>query len=258
MTAATTTPTAVTRLPVRAVAFSQPLHWLRAGLQDVLAMPVASLTYGVLFALMGYVLTALAASRPHLLSATVSGFFLIGPFLGIGLYRLSQAREAGTPIRMLDSFTAWRYNAWSIGLFGVMLAFVLLSWERVSAILFALFHGAAIPVSDGGWADRLLVTADPAFLMLYTVIGGALAIGVFAISVIALPLLLSGPHDPVTAAVTSLQATRINLAPMAIWAGLIVLLVGLGMASAFIGLIFTMPLVAHATWHAFRDLTASP
>ncbi len=252
---ATTTATAtMATLPVRSVEALRPLHWLRAGLADMRAMPVASLAYGILFALMGFTLTRLGAQQPHLVSASVSGFFLIGPFLGIGLYRLSQAREAGEPINMLDSLTAWRRNSWSIGLFGVMLAFVLLSWERISAILFALFHGTGVPVSDGGWAERLVAVADPGFLLIYGLLGGGLALAVFAISVVALPLLLAGPHDPVTAAVTSLHAVRRNGAAMAVWAVLIVTLIGLGMAMAFVGLIVTMPLVAHATWHAFRDL----
>ena len=35
---------------------------------------------------------------------------------------------------------------------------------------------------------------------------------------------------------------------------LIVALVGIGLLTLFIGLIVTMPLVGHATWHAYKDL----
>jgi len=32
--------------------------------------------------------------------------------------------------------------------------------------------------------------------------------------------------------------------------------VGLGMMTALLGLIVVIPLIAHASWHAYRDLTA--
>ena len=47
---------------------------------------------------------------------------------------------------------------------------------------------------------------------------------------------------------------RLNLRPMALWAGLIVLLVALGMVPGLLGLLVVVPLVAHATWHAYRDV----
>jgi uncharacterized membrane protein len=45
-----------------------------------------------------------------------------------------------------------------------------------------------------------------------------------------------------------------NPLPMLVWAALIVLLVGVGFATAFVGLIVTVPVIGHATWHAYRDL----
>jgi uncharacterized membrane protein len=41
---------------------------------------------------------------------------------------------------------------------------------------------------------------------------------------------------------------------MAVWAGLIVLFAGAGLVTAFLGLIITLPLIGHATWHAYRSL----
>ena len=257
MQSATITPPDSQSIEVRRVGIDAPLRWLAAGLRDMTAMPFASLAYGVIFAVVGYALVNLTSSRPHLLSAAVSGFFLAGPFLGMGLYRLSQCRETGEPFSLRDSATIWRSNPWSIGLFGILLAFALLSWERISAILFALFHGASLPVTDGGWTDVLLTAADPVFIVVYLAIGAALAAGVFAISAIALPLLITGPVDPVTAAITSVKATLANPIVMLFWAALIVGLITLGMMTAFIGLIIAMPLVGHASWHAYRDLTGN-
>lgn len=243
------------RVVVRRISPSRPFHWLRAAAGDMVAMPMASLAYGIVLAALGYLIVSLAGSRPYLVSAAISGFFLAGPFLGIGLYYLSRERELGRTPRLLDSLTAWRRNPWSIGMFGVMLAFVLLSWERVSAILFALFHGLQPPMVETSWVEALMSAADPGFLLVYLLLGGVLALAVFSISVIALPLLLDRPLDPVSAGAASLSATRSNPAAMVLWAALIVLLIGAGIATAFIGLIVTVPLLGHASWHAYRELT---
>jgi uncharacterized membrane protein len=44
------------------------------------------------------------------------------------------------------------------------------------------------------------------------------------------------------------------MAAMMLWAGLIVLIVGLGIATFYIGLVIALPLIGHASWHAYRDL----
>jgi len=52
----------------------------------------------------------------------------------------------------------------------------------------------------------------------------------------------------------SAAAFASNLVPMAVWAAAIVLLTVVGFATAFVGLIVTVPWVGLATWHAYRDL----
>ena len=41
-----------------------------------------------------------------------------------------------------------------------------------------------------------------------------------------------------------------------LWASLIAMFVGVGIFTFYLGLLVTMPLVGHATWHAYRDLVA--
>lgn len=79
---------------------------------------------------------------------------------------------------------------------------------------------------------------------------------VFAISVVAVPLMLDRQSDAVTAAIASLVSCGRNPLPMLLWAMIIVLLVGIGFATLFVGLIVTMPLIGHTTWHAYRSLVA--
>jgi uncharacterized membrane protein len=84
-----------------------------------------------------------------------------------------------------------------------------------------------------------------------------LAVLVFAISAVSIPMLLDRDINVISAIATSAVAVRENPAAMAVWAVLIVLFIGAGLVTGFVGLILTMPLIGHASWHAYRDLVAS-
>ena len=86
-------------------------------------------------------------------------------------------------------------------------------------------------------------------------VGAVLAGLAFCMSAVSIPLLLDRPHDHVvTAIATSFKAVLDNPATMAFWAALIVLFVGAGLLTLYIGLIVALPLIGHASWHAYRDL----
>jgi uncharacterized membrane protein len=87
-----------------------------------------------------------------------------------------------------------------------------------------------------------------------TVVGGALAFLVFAISAVSVPLLMTRRMDAVTAAGISVSAVYRNPKPMLLWAALIAGFMSVGLATAFVGCVVVFPLVGYATWHAFRDL----
>jgi uncharacterized membrane protein len=45
---------------------------------------------------------------------------------------------------------------------------------------------------------------------------------------------------------------------MVVWGLLIGLITAAGIATVFVGLIITFPLIGHATWHAYRALVDEP
>jgi uncharacterized membrane protein len=51
-----------------------------------------------------------------------------------------------------------------------------------------------------------------------------------------------------------LGAALLNPAPMALWATLILLITLIGMVTLLLGLVIAVPWLAHASWHAYRDL----
>lgn len=57
-----------------------------------------------------------------------------------------------------------------------------------------------------------------------------------------------------TAIATSWVAVRTNWPAMILWAALLGVFTVLGFLTFYLGLILTIPLLAHATWHAYRDV----
>jgi uncharacterized membrane protein len=77
---------------------------------------------------------------------------------------------------------------------------------------------------------------------------------VFATGAVSIPMLLDRHGmDTLTAMITSFAALRRNLPVMVLWGVTIVVLVAAGVLTSYLGLIVVVPLVGHASWHAYRD-----
>lgn len=77
------------------------------------------------------------------------------------------------------------------------------------------------------------------------------------VSVVSLPMLLDRDEmDVVSAMIVSFNVLRSNFRPMLVWGAIIVALTGLGFASLYLGLIAALPVIGHASWHAYRDTVA--
>ncbi len=240
---------------IRKVTFDQPLHWLRDGARDMVKAWPLSLFYGIVFALLGYGLAHGAWGKPHLAMALTSGFLFVAPLLATVFYCVSHRLEHHHKLPNLwVPLISWRANPASLGLFALMLVFVLSVWERISAILVGLFlSGSGI----SSLADLLSISAvqqHTDFVLAYLAFGGVLALMVFSLSVVSLPMLLHRKVDFATALVTSFMATRLNFIVMLWWGVLIAGLIAVGMATDFIAMAVIFPWLGHASWHAYREL----
>ncbi len=242
--------------PVRRLELERPWSWLSAGWQDLWQAPGVSLTYGALFCLVSFAITAgvFLADLTYLLLPLTAGFMLIGPMLAVGLYETSRRLETGQPVTLGAALFVATRSPMRLAFLGVTLMIVLLVWMRLATLLFALFLGTTQfpPLSE--IVPTLLFTANGLLLLIVGSAAGALlAALVFAISVVSVPLLMERDVDFMTAVITSIKAVTRNPKPMLLWAWLVALLTACGLVTLYIGLIVTFPLVGHATWHAYRD-----
>lgn len=250
--------TPLTGSRVRRVSTDRPWTWLTLGWQDMMANKAVSLSYGAVLALAGWIFTWLmfeVGTAWAILPAT-AGFFILAPLLAAGLYETSRRREAGQSTTLAEAVAGFRRNPTQIAMIGVLLLVLHLFWVRIAGLLFALFFGINFAPSLAELPIALLRSDELfPFLFIGTGLGFILASVTFSVAAVSVPMLLDRPEMSFLEAVTvSIQAVMENWRAMALWAGLIVVFTGLALVPFFLGLVIALPLIGHATWHAYRDL----
>ena len=92
------------------------------------------------------------------------------------------------------------------------------------------------------------------FLAIGNLDGAVLSLILFSLTVVSFPLLLVRDVDFVTAMVTSVRAVVTSPLPMIGWAAVIVMLLIVSVIPYFLGLLVTLPVLGHATWHLYRRI----
>ena len=241
---------------VRTVPVGEPFGWLVRGLRDMRAKPFASLFYGACIAAMGFLLFFYTRQEVKYIATLTSGFLLAGPFVAIGLYDISRRIERGEEVALGPTTVAWHENANQFAIMGAILGLVMLAWTGVALTIFDAFYGKESPSLTQFIADTVAMK-HTAFLIVYTAAGSVFAAVVFVLSVVSIPMLLDRNCDALTAMRTSVLAVAQNPAAMLVWAGLITSLTLLGLWTFYVGIIVTMPVIGHASWHAYRGLVHS-
>lgn len=235
--------------PSNKLGLDAPVRWLTLGWGDFRRAWRQSLIYGVGFVLLGYLVTALAWGEGNtvaLFTLTVA-FILAGPVLAFGLYSISRQLANGREPRLGVCWHESRNHLRNELLFALVMLVVLLVWARAASMVHIFF-----PVGEElgviGWVQ---------FLAVGSAVGSVFAAIVFSASVVSLPMMLDRGTDAITSALTSVNAVIKNKGVMLVWALLIVGLVIAGFATAYLGLAIVLPLIGHATWHAYRETVQS-
>lgn len=249
---------------VRNIGLSQPLCWLIKAWHDFTRCGWVSVLHGVAIALVGATMLWVIHDQFWFMAGAFSGFLLVGPVLVTSLYALSRALERGERAgfaTVLETWLNWKHGRvqpwddtqWQLVRFGVLLALAGTAWVLISAALITLL--APVPITSPLVFVKQVVLAQEGWLFeLWLVVGGALVAPIFASTVITIPLLLDRHVSIRQAIVTSWQVIFANPVPMALWGALLMVLTFVGFATALIGLVPLVPLLGHASWHAYRDL----
>jgi uncharacterized membrane protein len=243
---------------LRNAELDDPWKWLMAGIEDVKRAPLWSLGYGLFFVLVGVggSVWLWDAGLESLVPVLAGGFALVGPMLAVGLYEISRRLESGEPLNMRDVVFVKTAEPLQLAYMGFALLFMYFVWIRVAMLLYAGFlHLDYTPLDE--FSQFLLGTGQGlAFLAIGTAVGAVFAVIVFAATALSVPMLMDRHVDVVSAIAASVRSVTHNPKPMLLWAWLIALLIAFGFATLFVGLIVVFPVIGHATWHAYRSLSA--
>lgn len=255
--------------------FTAPLRIQRitvADLKDVLARGYRDFTAyrtDVVFLVLIYPLVSLViaaaafdAQLAPLLFPVISGTAIMGPFVGVVLYEMSRRREISA-LRRHEEDHAWANalgivrsrNFGAIVMLGLMLVALYVLWLGTAYGIYRALHGPQPPETIGFFVREVLQTPAGWWLIgLGCGIGFLFAALALMIGVVSFPLLLDRDVGLGTAIWTSVRAVAANPVPMAAWGLVVVIGLALGAVPLFVGLVVSMPVLCHATWHLYRKL----
>jgi uncharacterized membrane protein len=234
---------------------ARPWHWLRLGWMDLAATPGTSLTYGVFFALVGFILTFLLNRLGlfFLVPIFTAGFLILAPLFAVRLYAVAKLRAERKPHDTAAVARILARNASSIGVMGIILLLAFLNWIMLSNLLFGGVFHELLPSWEAVRPLPVMYAESAAFLSVYGGIALILAIIVFRMTAVAIPMLVDAEVDVFNAIFASWKAVGENLVPMALWAVIIGVLTIAGFLTLYLGLVVVLPWLAYASWHAYRD-----
>lgn len=231
--------------PCHKLTFNAPVGWLKKGWQDFRRAPWHSLTYGALFAAVGWVLISLLwVHQSYFLLGLFISLVAIGPALAFGLYDTSHELEQNHE----PSFSHERRKA--IDEMGhVLMLSMLLSMVFLLMLIIISMVMDMVASPEEAVATVALPMSNVTFIFISIVFAGLL----FCANSFALPMILDRDAHAVMAISTSFNAVWRNKSVFAFWSLLILALSAVGFATALIGFVFIVPLLGYATWHAYRE-----
>ncbi len=232
---------------------------LKAGWHDFKRAPIFGIFFSAFYVLCGFVLILLGADTFTWTLVLSLGFPLVTPFAAVGLYEVSRRLESDEPLVWSEILGAvWLERGGQVPWIGVILLIIFLFWSFFAHMSLALFLGN-MSLTNISTSWEVFGTLNGRLLILFEfLVGGAVALLTFALTVVAIPLLLEHELDFVTAMLLSAKTFLRNKRVLSIWAGLIAVMLFVGMIPMFLGLFLVLPVLGHATWHLYRRALYAP
>lgn len=229
---------------------------LKAGFSDFLARPIMSGFFGLFYAVFGFLLvwSLVWLGKIWMIIPAVVGFPLVAPFAAAGLYEMSRRLQAGEDFGWSEILTVMaNQRKREMGWMAFVTLFVFWVWiYQVRLWLAIILQNASFSDFDGFLNTVFFTPQGWAFLAVGTCVGAFLSAVLFSVTVVAMPLLLDRDTDFVTAMLTSLRVVAESPVVMLGWAAIISVTMLLSLVPAFLGLVFTLPILGHTTWHLYQ------
>ncbi len=240
---------------LRPIGFRDIGSAIQAGAMDFTSAPLVSIAVALVYTLGGWLLAALlwVFNMPFLVYPVAMGFALVAPFVAVAFYEVSRSLAAGTPPTV--------YKAWcavcdaknrDIRWMALITSFAFFLWMDMAAMITLSFFGATA-LDFGQLLNEIATTTHGwIFLVVGHVVGAVIALLVFSISVISIPMLFDRDIDIVTAIRTSVRVVTTSPLPLALWCATIAGAIVASIATGLLLMPFVLPVLGYASWHLYR------
>ncbi len=229
---------------------------LKAGFSDFLARPFMSGFFGLFYAVFGILLvwSLVWLGKIWMIIPAIVGFPLVAPFAAAGLYEMSRRLQNGESFGWSEILTVMaNQRKREMGWMAFVTLFIFWVWIYQVRLWLAIILQNASFSDFGGFLNIVFFTPQGwTFLAIGTCVGAFLSAVLFAVTVVAMPMLLDREINFVSAMLTSIRVVSENPVVMLTWAAIISVTMLLSLVPAFLGLIFTLPILGHTTWHLYK------
>lgn len=235
---------------------TRPLHWVRAGLSDLVNAPLPSVLLGSSFTALCVIAFGVVNTFPMFSVSMIALLLIVSPFLAAAAYSVARQREENINPTLRVCLQDIRSRALGIGMFSILSALIVAAWVRLSSIVFALYFGSLSESTAHvarAWTSGSSVTSMMVFIAAAVVV---LALMLFTIGAFALPIIADRNLNAINAAYRSIEILKSNVSTMIVWMLLLAAFIAVAIYSGLILMPVVFPLLAYATWHSYRQLSA--
>jgi uncharacterized membrane protein len=229
---------------------------LKAGCSDFLARPFMSGFFGLFYAVFGifFVWTLIWLNKVWMIIPATIGFPLVAPFAAAGLYEMSRRLQKGESFGWSEILTVMvNQRKREMGWMAFVTLFIVWVWfYQFRTVLVIVLQDSSFSDLEGFFSTVWFTQEGWTFLAIGTCVGAFLSAVLFTLTVVAMPMLLDQEIDFISAMLTSIRVVRENPVVMLAWAAIITVTMLLSLAPAFLGLVFTLPILGHTTWHLYQ------
>lgn len=238
---------------VGTVTLSELRRVIELGARDFGRAPLYGVFFSSFYVLCGIGLSLSGADTFVWTLMLSLGFPLVAPFAAVGLYEVSRRLDVGEPLSWSAVLgVVWRERGRQVPWVGAILVIIFLFWSFFAHMSLALFLGNMSLTNFSTSWEVFQTVQGKALIGFELLVGGVVALLVYSLTVVSLPLLLDREIDFVTAMIVSVKTVAENKFVLLSWAALIALTLFVAMLPLFLGLLVAMPILGHATWHLYR------
>lgn len=237
---------------VRRLDFNDITAALRLGYQDLRRSRTDALTIAVLYPVATVFLATAVVFQSvlPLIFPVCTGFALIGPMATLWYVARSRQRERGdemaisvfTPDRLL---AAQRLCAVAITLF--------VAWNVTAGIIFGLTLGSSnADLHDPFWYRLVHTEAGWILIGVGCLTGAAYALLALVVFFVSFPAVIDRQVSARQAIGISMRVMLRNPLVVLTWGAVVVAFLVIGAIPVLLGLMVTLPVLGHASWHLYR------